>query len=160
MLLRASEQPNGDRISKLFCACQSSLSNHPWYPPVEKLRRSGSRSRCEETAVVDLFNPRSTETKLFFPPRFTAICGRCSYFFSPSPSPINPFTIKILWPPPRWRNHCYRRALAICVEKPFLRRRQTWLILVNTGIMRGGITLEFLLFAGAFTSVCQSLSHL
>lgn len=129
---------------------------HPW-------RSSGVGSAelellrcCEETAIVTLFNLWSSETKLF-PPTFycylwTTIC--CLFSFS-----RNPFT-KSLVTTSKMENHSYRRALAICVEKPFLRQRQTWLILVNTVIMRGSIMLEFLLFVGAFTSVCQWISHL
>lgn len=57
-------------------------------------------------------------------------------------------------------NHCYREVLAICVGKAFLRLRQIWLILMKTDIMRRSIMLEFLLFVGAVTSVCQWVSHL
>lgn len=45
---RASEQPNGDGVSNLFFACQSSLSNHPWYPPVEKLQHPHRTSSARE----------------------------------------------------------------------------------------------------------------
>lgn len=58
------------------------------------------------------------------------------------------------------RSSIIEKVWAICEAKPFLRLRQTRLSPMKTVIMRRSIMLEFLLFVGAFTSVCQWISHL
>lgn len=173
-----SEQPNGDGVWKLFCACQSSLSNHPWYPPVAKLQRLAQNwSFLVGKQRLWSFSARDPlKWSHVCCNSFTAVCGQ---WFLHSLTPLfrifyliielktyyttpaflrNHFT-KILVTTSKIDNHCYRKVLAICVEKPFLKLRQIWLILVKTVIMRS-IMLAFLLFVGAFTSVCQWVSHL
>lgn len=134
-----SEQPNGD--GSLKKPCKSFLSSHPWYPPAERLQHWAQKPELSgsEAAVTILFSFfLQFLTPFFF--YFFLLHTLLNYWIKDFSFSLRNLSTNILVTTSKIDNHCYRKVLAICEEKPFLRRRQTWLILKKTVIMRRSIS--------------------
>lgn len=86
------------------------------------------------------YDPFQLFSAISDPPFFFLLHTLLNYWIEDFSFSLRNLSTNILVTTSKIDNHCYRKVLAICEEKPFLRRRQTWLILKKTVVMRRSIS--------------------